>query len=511
MKKVALILIIVTIFSKVLGFSREIVLAYFYGTSNVSDAYLISATIPTVIFTFVGVAINTTYIPIYGRILNEYGETIGNRFTNCLINALLLFATVLVVIVLIFTEPIVKVFASGFTGDTLALAIQFTKITIFSVYVTGVLYVFRGYLQVKNNFIVPALLGLPLNIIIILSIILSSKTDIIVLGYGKIFAIVAQFLFIIPFLLKNKYNYRFEIDLKNENLKKILYLAFPVMLGTSVNQINKLVDRTIASQIGEGGISALNYANKLNGFVLGVFVTSLATVLFASISKLAAKNDIKALKKALREAINGVIILVVPITLGTIIFSESIVELLFGRGAFDQKAITMTACALGFYSIGMLAFGLREVLSRAFYALQDTKTPMINASIGMVLNIILNFILSKFLGIGGLALATSLAAIFTTSLMFISLEKNIGYFGMKNITIVFLKTLVVSIIMGGIARYSFNKLLNHLNENLALIISIMIGTITYFVIIYFMKIDDIDVIVRAIKKKFRKRMSQINR
>ncbi|MDK2919768.1 MAG: putative peptidoglycan lipid flippase, partial [Candidatus Petromonas sp.] len=145
--------------------------------------------------------------------------------------------------------------------------------------------------------------------------------------------------------------------------------------------------------------------------------------------------------------------------------------------------------------------------SRTFYSLQDTKTPMINAAIAMTINIILNIILSKFLGIGGLALATSISAIFCTTLLFVSLRKKIGSFGMKNISISFIKILFASLVMGLIAKVSYSTLLNNINANLSLILSIGIGVITYFTIIYFMRIEEVDVIVNAIKRKMIKTTS----
>lgn len=144
---------------------------------------------------------------------------------------------------------------------------------------------------------------------------------------------------------------------------------------------------------------------------------------------------------------------------------------------------------------------MRDILSRAFFSMQDTKTPMVNGAIGVVLNIILNIILSRYLGIGGLALATSIAAIFTTVILFISLRRKIGPFGMKHVSISFLKILVASLVMGLLAKLSFDYLTATLSQNLSLIIAIGVGTISYFVIVYFMKIEDVDVIVNAVKKK----------
>jgi putative peptidoglycan lipid II flippase len=183
------------------------------------------------------------------------------------------------------------------------------------------------------------------------------------------------------------------------------------------------------------------------------------------------------------------------------VFAEPIVKLLFGRGAFDPQAISMTSDALFYYSIGMISFGLREVLSSAFYSLQDTKTPMVNGAIAMGMNIILNIILSKFLGIGGLALATSISAIFCTGLLSINLRKKIGAFGMKEITISFIKILVVSLGMGMVANLVYGMLLNNISANLSLIISICTGALFYFVIIFFMKIEEVDTMATAVKKR----------
>ncbi len=492
---------IITILSKFIGFAREITLSYFYGASNISDAYLISITIPAVIFSLVGAGMATSYIPLYSSIMEEKGETSADRFTNNIINFLLLISTFIVIGALIFTTPIVKLFASGFEGETLNLAVTFTRISIFGVYFTGLGYIFKSYLEINKNFIVPALVGFPFNFFIITSIALSSKYNIYFLLLGMVIAIASQLFLMLPFVLKKGYKYFFLLDKNDEYLRKMIYLSLPVIIGVSVNQINVLVDRTIASQIAVGGISALNYAHRLNGFVQGIFVSSISTVLYPTISKMAVENNMTGLKKTVSKAISSINLLILPATVGAMIFAEPVVRLLYGRGAFDAKAISMTSYALFFYSIGMVGFGLREVLSREFYSMQDTKTPMINAAIAMVLNIILNIILSKFLGIGGLALATSISAIFCTMLLFISLRKKIGPLGMKNITITFIKIACASLVMGMLAKLSYNSLLSFINGNLSLLLSIGIGAVIYFIIIYFMKIEEVDTIVNTLKRK----------
>lgn len=501
MKQTAILLMIITIASKVFGFAREIALSYFYGASNISDAYLISLTIPSVIFGFIGVGISTGYIPLYSKIVNEQGSKEGTKYTNNLINILMVLCTVIVIFGIIFTEPIVKLFASGFEGETLALAIRFTKIGLIGMYFTGLISIFNAFLQLKDNYIIPALIGFSMNIVVILSIFISSKTDIWVLAVGSVLSLVAQLLLIIPFVCKKGYKYQPVMDFKDERIINMALIALPVILGVSVNQINVLVDRTLASGIAVGGISALNYANRLNGFVQGMFVASIATVMYPMISKMAAESNISGLKNSVAEAINLVNLLVIPATVGAMIFSEPVVKLLFGRGAFDLDAISMTSSSLFFYSFGMLGFGLREILSRAFYSVQDTKTPVINASIAVVINIILNIILSRFLGIGGLALATSISALICTGLLFISFRKKMGAFGLKDIVISGIKIISASLVMGIVAKLTNQLLQNYVSANLALLVAIGIGAGVYFVMILFMRIKEVDNMIGAVKRR----------
>ena len=503
MKKTALVIMLITIISKVLGFGREILLSYFYGASGITDAYLVSLTIPGVIFSFIGAGIGTSFVPMFSRIRQEQGTKAAVRYTNNLINVVLLLCTVIVVGGLIFTRPIVRVFASGFSGEILELTIRFARISIFAIYFTGLIGIFSGYLRLNNSYLVPNLIGFPMNIVIILSLFISSKTSVYVLLVGTLLARVAECLFMVPFARRKGYRFQPVLNFRDENLKALAHVAMPVIFGTSINQINKLVDRTLASGITVGGISALNYAARLNGFVQGLFVMSISTVMYPMISKMASEQNLRGLKNTLSEAIGMINIMVIPATVGAIIFAEPIVDLLFGRGAFTPEAAAMTSSALKFYSIGMLAFGLREILSRAFYALQDTKTPMVNGAIAVGLNIVLNIILSRYLGIGGLALATSIAGIVATILLFITLRKKIGGFGLHEITSSFGKMTVASIVMGIMAGAVYRYFGTVFGSSLSLILAIGVGALSYFVLIYFLRVPEVQRTLDAVKQRFK--------
>lgn len=495
---------ILTIIARFTGFLREIVLSYYYGASIVSDAFLISLTIPGVVFSFIISGVTTGYIPMYNKILEEKGEIQTKKFTNNLINFMLVLCTIIIILVLLFTEPLIKVFAKGFTGDVLSLTILYTRILVLGIYFTGIVTIFTSILQIKNSFIASQLISLPSNLIWIIAIYLGKKYNNIFLPCGGVLAVIIQMFFLLPHVKKNGFKYLTpKIDFKDKYLKELIYLSLPIIIGVSVNQINTLVDKNIASTFGVGGITSLNYANILNVFITGLFVGSIVTVFYPKISKMVVKNDNIGIKNNLKEAIVIVNILIIPITVGSMIFSKEIIGILFGRGAFNLNALKMTEEALWYYSIGMIGVSLRQLLSGVFYAYQDNKTPMINAAIGMILNICLNIILSKYMGLKGLAFATSISAIVTALMMAITLRKKIGPYQIKDIIKVTLKILGASIMMGIISKLSFIIIKNRFNENLSLILSVLIGIFSYVIIILFLKIKDIDILVDLIREKIK--------
>lgn len=499
MRRAAVQVMVLSVLSKLLGFVREIVLSYVFGASAITDAYLISQTVPRIIFALVGASIATGFVPMYSRVRSERDRQTADAFTNNLLNALLCLALVTVASVLVFARPLVRLFASGFQGPTMELAIKFTRITAFGTFFTGSMSIFASYLRLHGNFIVPALVGLPMNFVIIGSIFVSSKTSVYALAIGSVLATISELLICIPFLRRVDYVFKPVLDLSDEHLRAMVFIAVPVIVGISVTEINVLVDRTLASRIAVGGISALNYARRLNDSIQTIFVTSLTTVFYPLISKMAAEGNMGKLKITLAEALSLVNLLVVPATVGTMVFPREIVSLLFARGAFSQEAAAMTSDALFFYSIGMTAVALRNVLARGFYALQDTRTPMVNSAIAAAVNVVLNIIFARYLGIGGLALATSISGILSVLLMFVSLRRRIGPFGMKQVIVSLIKISASSIIMGLAARASFRFLQAYLTDRSALIPAVIVGVLTYAFLVFILRVPEIERTIGIIK------------
>lgn len=492
---------IITILSKVTGFFRDIVLSHFYGASSISDAYIVSITISSVLFSLIITGISTAYIPMYKQI--EYGVSrpAAIRFTNNLINIIMIITTIIIGIGLSFPYPIVKVFALGFDSKTLETAVIFTRIGIIGIYFTSLTQLLVGYLQLNGKFVIPAMIGFPFNLIIILSIYVSAQTDIILLAVGSVLAALFQFIFLFPSLSKTPFRYSPNMHLKDPHIKKMSLIVFPIMIGISIDQINLMVDKTLASTIVEGGISALTYASRLNDFVQGIFVLSFVTVMFPVISNLAAQKNIAEFKKSISEVISSVILIVVPASVGMMILSKPIIRLLFGHGNFDEQAIQMTSQALFYYSIGMIGYAIREILNRTFYSLQDSKTPMYNASLAVVLNIVLNIILSSFIGLKGLALATSISALICSLLLGVNLRNKIGPFGIKENMKTLLKVISASSMMGIVIYLLNENAFTNWSSSLKIIVVIFIGVITYFILLVFLKVKELKMLVQFIKGK----------
>ena len=509
--KAALGLMAATLIAKILGFGRELTLASAYGASSTSDAFLVAMNIPAVIFTAIGTSLGTAFIPLYCEVNSSQGEKASIKYTNNIFNVVVLICIVISIIGVILTPQVVKLFALGFKGETMEKAVYFTRAMILGIPFLGISYIMMAYLQVKENFIIPGLMPVPYNTCIIISILLSVKTSPYILPWGALIGLLGQFLFQLPFAMKKGFRYKPYINFKDEYLKKMLWLVAPVLIGVAVNQINTIVDRTIASTLVEGSISALNYANKLNQFVMGMFIVSISSVVYPMLSKLSTENNKVKFNQSIIKAINIVILLVIPISVGAIILSTPIVKVLFQRGEFDARATYMTSVALVFYSIGMIGFGLRDILSKVFYSLQDTRTPMINGAIAMGLNIILNILFVKFtnMQLAGLALATSTAALVTVTMLFISLRIKIGPFGGKTILSVFIKAITSALLMAVITIIAYRKVSYFLGDRtikevITLAVAIGVGTIVYALSIVVLKVDEVNLILNGLKSKIKR-------
>ena len=501
MGKIIIVAIIFNIISKLLAFFRELSLAYFFGASSLTDAYLVAISIPTTIFGIIGSGILNGYIPMYNHIRETSNTYNAKRFTNNFINIMLLFSSIIFLLGFSFSRILVKLFSFGFDKPTLELASFYTKISIFSIFTIILVSIFSGLLQLNNKFLIVAFISIPTNFIYIMGNYIAYKTNIFtILVLFTCLAMFFQFIFLYPFVLKNKFRFSFKVNLHDKNLHRLLMLGIPIIIGTSLEQINALIDRTVASGLGSGSITILNYATKLNGAMLSLSVIAILSILYPKFSRLISENNIKELKEQIKYIINMIFIFSIPTMFGIISLNKEISIFVFGRGNLDKDSVLATAKSLSAYSLCFVALCIRDLTTKIFYSFKDSKTPVINSSIGIGLNIILNIILSKYFGITGIAVATSISTIFISILLFYNLRRYDIYLEKSNL-IILLKVLIASAFMILVIYLSKNYLSSF--GNLSIFIYMINAGISYILAVLLLGVNEVKDLFKLFLKVFK--------
>ena len=516
--KNAVIIMVATLLSRVLGFLRETILANFYGTSMVADVFVLTFNIPGLIISIVGSVIYMMYIPMYYDTRDRLGEDEALKFTNNILNILSVFSIIVSILGIIFAGEIIKIFAIGFTGEKFNLAVQFNHLSftcrkddciLFGVLFLSLNKIQSSFLQVKESYLPASIVGVVYNIVIIIAIFISVKLGSYYLAIGALVGLFIQVLLLLPCMYKRGYRYSFYMNIKDESIIKMIKLSIPMMMGVAMSQLNVYVDKALASTLGDGKLAALNYASRLNDFVVALFVTSLITVIYPKLSQFVNNKDTRNFKKIIVKSSNCIILVVVPIVLGAIILAEPIVRVLLERGSFSAESTAMTSNALKLYAIGIIGYAVKEILSRGFYSLGDTKTPMINSSISVIINIILDLIFIKPFSYMGLAMATSISYMVTVVLMFFSLRKKVGSFNGSAVVSTFLRSLIGAIVMSIVVILIYNNLvavlgLSFIGECTSLAAAILGGIIVYIICMKILKVEEMKLVEDSVKNFFKR-------
>jgi putative peptidoglycan lipid II flippase len=413
-----LLIAVLNFLSRVLGLGREIAIAHQFGATFATDAYLVALTIPSILFMVFSQALATVVVPVF----TEYkarGETAEAwRVAAAVVNLLLLVLAAVTVTGLALAPVLVRLIAPGFDGAVLELAVTLTRIMFPLLVFSGLATVFNGFLNANNIFGIPAFSGAVNNLVIIAAALtLGSLFGIHGLACGTVLGMVAAGLVQLPSLYRAGFRFRPVIDRRHPGVKKVWHLMLPITLGIAISQLYILIDRVLASLLVEGSIAALNFANKLIQLPVSLFVLALSTAVFPTLTTWAAEGKEAEVRHTLRRALRIIVLTTLPAAVGLMVLRYPVVQLLFERGAFDERATALTAFALLFYAVGLVGLAANILLTRGFYAFQDTRTPVKLLVVNVVLNLALSLALMGPLQVGGLALASSLAALVNTGLL----------------------------------------------------------------------------------------------
>ena len=423
---------LVIVLSKLFGLARDVITAGAFGTSIENDAYASAYTLfyfPVLLFNS---CITATIVPLFVEEREKFSLAHSNRFASNALNLFLLAALVIAAVMYIFAEPIVKLIFR-FDARGIELTVQLTRIMLLGLAFNVTSIVFSSLLNAMEKFLAAQLTGFPLSVCVMVSVLIFSKSaGVAAIAWGVFAASVLQALIQVPFLL-GWFKYEPVIDFADKRFHRLLRLAGPAVLSMGISEVNHLIDRSLASGLVTGSISAMNYAYKLITFLLGVLMVPLTTVMFSRMSRLAAENDSEGVLAALRRSLSIILMVTLPIIAVAMVMSNDVVAFIFQRGSFTRDSVLMTGSVLLFYLIGVPAFGLRDLMNRTFHALQDTKTPFRVACLVVAMNIVLNLILRVFMGARGLALATSVSSYCGLAVMFICLRRRLGHLRMSGL------------------------------------------------------------------------------
>lgn len=484
LSRMALVMFFILLLSKILGFLREILLAYKYGTSYINDAYTICTSLPAVLFALFASGFTQSYIPAYTRSENSKKQDFFSNIITVLFCASIIIACICV----IFDRQIMYFLAPGFDKQTQDLAELFIDIVVWYLPIYVIFNILSANAQIKESFLVTSCCDyIIVNIIIIISVIISNKEHLEILAGGYVVAmLVATLILVIYSKRRLNLKYKFIFEPFNENVQNIMRLALPIGISVMVNQLNTVTDRMFASMLGVGVTSALEYANRVQSLFLTLTTTVFISVCFPRVNKFFAKRELEKGIYYIKNAILLTAFFSIPFMVMLIGYSEIIVKILFERGAFDSQSTKMTAECLMFYAIGIPFYAFREVGTKTLAA--DLKQGYIlkNTVIAVVVNIILDALLFRILGHIGLAVATSIAGIVCSILMANDL-RYLKIMRRKEI-IEILKIIFITTISYLLSSFIYNILNSNISYFWAFLVSIVLFCVIYSVLCILMKI-----------------------
>lgn len=504
MFKSSFIVMVINMLSRILGLVREMIIGSVFGASGMTDAYVSATKIPNFFTTLFGEgSLGTVFIPIYNRGLEEKGKKKTDEFVFSILNLIIAFTSTMSVIMILFSKQILKITTGFADPERFEAANGLLKIVAFYFLFIALSGVVSSLLNNYKKFAVAASMGIVFNLVIIVgTLLLKNKMGIYGLGVAYLLSGVFQLLMMLPQFFQIMKTYKFVFNLKDPYVKEMFVLMVPTLIGIFGYQINEIVDNRFATMLPAGTASALNYASRLYLLPIGVFAISLSVVIFPTLSRAVVKNKRKKVRKVVQEGLAMLAFLIVPSSVILFGYAREIVTLVYKRGHFSNKAVTLTSETLQFYALGLLFFSTIHLLTRSHYVYKDRKLPVISSFIGIFTNILLDFLLYKQYRHVGLTFATSFAAMINFLILFVSLQR-------RYVRINVLKYIAILVISlgGSLLSFTISKLVKvSFLGSLSIVVNLLVFLIIYLLIwiAVFMIFAD-DKFKRDVARRFIKR------
>ena len=486
---------------KLIAFVKQAVIAYYYGATVDTDAYFIAWGFITGVSEALIKALGISIVAVYTSYRINKGKEEASKLINALIE--LTFPCFIVLAGLIFaTSPVIgKLLAPAYEGDALLKVVVFIKILAPVIIITGFEMIFSSMMDSYKSFFIPRLQSFIYSTLTILACIFLSG----IIGVNALVASQYASSVVLIILLTAsvmRFHKFFFVKIKEvPEVKRIFITAVPMIIGNSALQINAMVDKAITSGLGEGTTSALYYCHILYECVVNIMIANIGNVMFANFAELVAKDEKQKVKETLTVAINTLICLLLGVTIITIFFAKDIVSIVYFRGEFTYESVVLAASALIGYAIAFIAVAVRDLSVQSMFAFADTKHPMIANIISIAINIIFSIVLSRYIGILGVALATSVATIVGMILDGFFIKTRLAeYRYMANI-ITFLKCIPAAAVLGAYC-FAIYKFVN-LGPILRFVIATIPGLLIYLIISYICKVQEIKLLTNKLTARIK--------
>jgi putative peptidoglycan lipid II flippase len=456
--------------SRVLGLVRDQVLSYYFGASDAMDAYRIGFRFPNLFRDlFAEGAMSAAFVPTFTRHLTESGRESAWRLGNLMITKLVVITGTIVLLGIVFADPLVTALAGKYAAvpGKLELTITLTRIMFPTLTLIAVAAALMGMLNSMRHFFIPALSPAMFNVVTIAAAVLvvpfvmpagvatgtlgDLRLPIIVIAMSTVLGGVAQVALQVPTLLREGFRFRPVLDWKDPGLQRVLLLMGPGTLGLAATQINLMVNMFLATGQGKGAQTWLDLAFRLMYLPIGLFGVSIATAVLPAVSRHVVAGDTRASRETVADGLALMMALNVPATVGLIVLSVPIVRVIFEHGRFLPADTLATAAALQFYAIGLVGYSVVRIASPTFYALGRNRTPVIVSVVTVLVNAVLNYVLVRAMGYRGLALGTSLAALFNATVLFVLLRQALAGLNGQRLASSFIRIVAASAVMGIVA------------------------------------------------------------
>lgn len=499
------------VLSNLVGLVRQILISRAFGTGDAYDAFVAASRYPDLIFNLIaGGALASSFIPVFTGYLEKEDRASGWKLASAVTNLVILVLTAISILSAIFSIQVVQyILAPDFNPAKQQLAASLLRILLIAPTIFGVSGIVMGALNAHQKFLLPALASTMLWVGYIIGLIFFVPSmGIFGLAWG---AVLGAFLHIgiqLPQLLRlPEWRFNFTLGLDNAATREVLLLMGPRLLGVAVVQINFLINTIIASGQPEGSVSSLTYAFQIMTMPEVAIAQAIAIAALPTFSAQVARNELGEMRHSLASTLRGVLFLSLPATLGLILLRDPIITLLFQRGKFDAHSTDMVAWALLWYTAGLVGHSVVEILSRAFYALHDTRTPVIVGTIAMSLNIVFSFAFSAlfsnlgWMPHGGLALANSAATALEMTALFILMHRRLKGIDGMNILRGFaqsaLGTLTMSLIIVIWMRAQGSVWIIGLG-------GVVVGALVYALAIWVMKVPELSIVFNGIARRLKR-------